>query len=98
MCVACLRINAHSGLCALGCIHVRACTHARLHTRTEREDLRTENVALRQKQGFTNSDLLVVDFEQRKQELVVMRDKIGELRQRYQLLAAVVERQRESGE
>lgn len=58
----------------------------------EREALRAENAGLRQKQGFTNSDLLVVDFEQRKQELQSIRDEIGELKQRYQLLSSVVDR------
>mmetsp|Transcript_17132 Transcript_17132/g.44529 ORF Transcript_17132/g.44529 Transcript_17132/m.44529 type:complete len:938 (+) Transcript_17132:131-2944(+) len=58
----------------------------------EKEALRAENAALKQKQGFTNSDLLVVDFESRKQELISMREKIADLKQRYSLLASVVER------
>ena len=42
--------------------------------------------------GFTNSDLLVVDFESRKQELISMREKIADLKQRHALLSSVVER------
>ena len=46
---------------------------------------------MKQGQGFTNSDLLVVDFEQRKQQLQRMHETIADLRERYELLNSQVE-------
>merc|ERR1719181_861443 len=57
----------------------------------DRELLRLENAGMRQKQGFANSDLLVLDFEQRKQQLQRMHETIADLRERYQLLTSQVE-------
>jgi len=53
----------------------------------ERDGLRQENGSLKQKQGFVNSDLLVQDFEQRKVDMEQMHDRLGELKQRHQLLS-----------
>ena len=57
----------------------------------DREVLRAENAQMKQGQGFTNSDLLVVDFEQRKQQLQRMHETIADLRERYELLNSQVE-------
>ena len=57
----------------------------------DREVLRAENATMKQGQGFTNSDLLVVDFEQRKQQLQRMHETIADLRERYELLNSQVE-------
>merc|ERR1719231_963710 len=52
----------------------------------ERDGLRTENGALKQKQGFVNSDLLVQDFEQRKVDMEQMHARLGELKNRHEVL------------
>merc|ERR1719240_830098 len=61
-------------------------------TLNEKIEERNEELhKLRQKQGFTNSDLLVLDFESRKQQLQRMHETIADLRERYQLLTSQVE-------
>jgi len=60
----------------------------------ERDALRGENHAMKQRQGFTNSDLLVVDFEQRKLDLKQIQDKIAELKERHHLLVAQAQREK----
>jgi len=56
--------------------------------KTERESLKADNAGLRQRQGFANNDLLVIDFEKRKTELTRTEQKISELKERYGLLQA----------
>ena len=60
--------------------------------KTERESLKADNAGLRQRQGFANNDLLVIDFEKRKSELQRVEQKIAELRERYSLLQAEVKK------
>jgi len=55
----------------------------------EREVVRNENVALKQKQGFANSTLLVVDFETRKTKLQETRSQLAELMERHEILSAM---------
>ena len=52
----------------------------------EREQIRCENQSLKQKQGFANSDLLVVDYENRKQGLVGLHAQLAELKERHEIL------------
>mmetsp|Transcript_10256 Transcript_10256/g.16979 ORF Transcript_10256/g.16979 Transcript_10256/m.16979 type:complete len:273 (+) Transcript_10256:560-1378(+) len=60
----------------------------------QRDALRAEAAALRDRQGFTNSDLLVVDFEQRKLDIKQLQDKIAELKERHGLLGAQAHREK----
>ena len=52
----------------------------------ERDRLRSENSNLKQNQGFASSDLLVVDFEQRKNKLEAMRTNLAELKDQHRVL------------
>ena len=56
----------------------------------EREALRAENLALRQRQGFASSELLVRDYEQRSAQLESMRRRVAESRREFQLLEATI--------
>ena len=69
---------------------VSRCRALLTKAKREREALRTENVALKAKQGFANSDLLVMDYENRKQALVAIRDRINEVKDKYMNLATFV--------
>eukprot|EP01029_Cantina_marsupialis_P018814 TRINITY_DN4345_c0_g1_i1.p1 TRINITY_DN4345_c0_g1~~TRINITY_DN4345_c0_g1_i1.p1 ORF type:complete len:519 (-),score=184.98 TRINITY_DN4345_c0_g1_i1:274-1830(-) len=51
-----------------------------------REKLRTEEAQLRHEQGFINNDDLVLDFEQRKNEMRVVHEQLRELKSRYEEL------------
>jgi len=53
-----------------------------------RESVRAENALLKQKQGFANSDLLVVDYETRKEKMEEMMARMTELKERHALLVA----------
>jgi hypothetical protein len=53
-----------------------------------RDELRTDNGQLKQKQGFVGSDLLVGDFEQRKSVIEERRREIAALRARHSALTA----------
>jgi chromosome segregation ATPase len=57
----------------------------------EREIVRNENAVLKQKQGFANSTLLVVDFETRKTKLQEARSQLAELMERHEILLAVTQ-------
>ena len=54
--------------------------------KSAREAARAENSLLKQKQGFANSDLLVVDYENRKEKIGEMRLRMNELMERHSLL------------
>lgn len=69
---------------------VSRCRALLTKAKREREALRSANVALKAKQGFANSDLLVMDYENRKQELSIIREKIHEVQDKYTNLAAFV--------
>ena len=69
---------------------VSRCRALLTKAKREREALRSANVALKAKQGFANSDLLVMDYENRKQELNIIREKIHEVQDKYTNLAAFV--------
>ena len=56
----------------------------------ERDALRAEALSAKQRQGFANNDLLVVDFERRKGDVARTEQKISELKERYALLEAEV--------
>ncbi|KAJ1455892.1 hypothetical protein M885DRAFT_518760 [Pelagophyceae sp. CCMP2097] len=58
----------------------------------DRDALRLDTAALKQQQGFANSDLLVVDYERRKVDLGRATQHIAELRERHALLHAEVDR------
>mmetsp|Transcript_1726 Transcript_1726/g.3299 ORF Transcript_1726/g.3299 Transcript_1726/m.3299 type:complete len:583 (+) Transcript_1726:5108-6856(+) len=57
----------------------------------EREIVRGGNVALKQKQGFANSSLLVVDYETRKQKLVAAKAQLAELMERHAILEDTIQ-------
>jgi len=63
-------------------------------SKREREAYRNTNNTLRQKQGFTNNDRLVMDFERCKQEVQSVREKISEYQQQYHDLHSTVEANR----
>lgn len=52
----------------------------------ERDSIRTENKEWKAKQGFATSDLLLVDFEKRKQRTEELQAAIIELKNRYEIL------------
>eukprot|EP01006_Ploeotia_vitrea_P064863 TRINITY_DN89176_c0_g1_i1.p1 TRINITY_DN89176_c0_g1~~TRINITY_DN89176_c0_g1_i1.p1 ORF type:complete len:376 (+),score=214.92 TRINITY_DN89176_c0_g1_i1:46-1173(+) len=52
-----------------------------------RDALREENTKLRQKQGFIGSDMLVSDYETRKNEVDVLEGKLAELKDKYARLS-----------
>jgi hypothetical protein len=52
----------------------------------ERDSIRLENKELRAKQGFATSDLLLMDYENRKQQTDVLVAEITELKNRYEIL------------
>jgi hypothetical protein len=52
----------------------------------ERESVRVSNAALKQRRGFANSNLLVVDYETRKQKLVAAKAQLAELMERHGIL------------
>ena len=56
--------------------------------KSARESVRSENALLKQKQGFANSDLLVVDYENRKEKMAEMRARMIELKERHALLVS----------
>ncbi len=58
-----------------------------------RDELRTDNGQLKQKQGFVGSDLLVGDFEQRKSVIEERRREIAALRARHSALTAQAAKQ-----
>lgn len=60
----------------------------------QRDSLRSENVSLKQKQGFIGSDLLVDDFETRKSTLMEVREKVERLKNRHAQLVSCVNRGR----
>jgi hypothetical protein len=57
----------------------------------EREVVRKENAILRQKQGFANSTLLVVDYATRKTKLQETRSQLAELMERYDILMTMAQ-------
>lgn len=57
-----------------------------------RDDLRAENKELRAKQGFATSDLLLVDYEQRCNEVERLKAAATELKDRYGILQRQVNR------
>jgi hypothetical protein len=69
---------------------VSRCRALLTRAKREREALRAENVALKAKQGFANSDLLVMDYENRKQEITAIRDRISEVKDKYMNLTSFV--------
>ncbi|GMH59272.1 hypothetical protein TrRE_jg2561, partial [Triparma retinervis] len=52
----------------------------------DRDSARAGNLALKQRQGFANSSLLVVDYETRKQKLVAAGAQLAELMERHAIL------------
>lgn len=56
----------------------------------ERDSIRTENKEWKAKQGFATSDLLLVDFEKRKQRTEELQAAIIELKNRYEILVRQV--------
>lgn len=57
-----------------------------------RDQLRSENATLKQKQGFIGSDMLVGDFERRKSEVERVRGGVETLHKRYTRLSKLVQR------
>lgn len=57
----------------------------------DRDFIRTDNKELKRQQGFAASDLLIVDFETRKEGLNDIKSKINEYQDRYQILLRQVE-------
>lgn len=57
----------------------------------ERELIRASNVILKQKQGFANSSLLVVDFDTRKQKLMAAKAQLAELMERHAILEDTIQ-------
>jgi hypothetical protein len=57
-----------------------------------RDQLRAENLVLKEKQGFIGSDLLVNDFEGRKMELDKKQKELNELRKQWEMYQRIVER------
>lgn len=55
-------------------------------TKHARDMLRADNAALKQRQGFIGSDMLVADFETRKGDLVQFRSEVEQLKDRYREL------------
>ena len=62
-------------------------------TRIKREQdiLKRANAGHKNDQGFTKSDKLVLDFENRKRTLATAKDKIQEARDKFMNLSAYVE-------
>ena len=54
--------------------------------------LRAENALLKQKQGFIGSDMLVGDFEGRKEILVDLQDQVAKLKAKYSRLTSIVQK------
>ncbi|CAM9317093.1 unnamed protein product [Ectocarpus sp. 12 AP-2014] len=67
----------------------------------DRDTLRREVASLRQSQGFANSDLLILDFEQRKLHLKKLGQKLEEMKSKHHLLLleqeSIEERKQELG-
>ncbi|CAN0439426.1 unnamed protein product [Ectocarpus sp. 12 AP-2014] len=67
----------------------------------DRDTLRREVASLRQSQGFANSDLLILDFEQRKSHLKKLGQKLEEIKSKHHLLLleqeSIEERKQELG-
>lgn len=59
-------------------------------SKLQRDALRSENKDLKAKQGFATSDLLLTDFQKRKDKLEETKAKVDELMNRYKLLAGYV--------
>lgn len=64
----------------------------------EREIVRGGNVTLKQRQGFANSSLLVVDYETRKQKLAGARAQLAELQERHSILEDTIMQATRMGE
>lgn len=61
-------------------------------SKKSRDTLRTENGVLKQKQGFIGSDMLVGDFEGRKETLHDLKSEVENLKARHQQLSAICQK------
>jgi hypothetical protein len=59
----------------------------------DRDVVKRDIKELRRQQGFATSDLLIVDYENRKSDLEAARSAVRELQQKYKILTGVVESQ-----
>jgi hypothetical protein len=73
-------------------MHVTDLRDRLTRAKQQRDSLRSENVKLKQKQGFIGSDLLVGDFEMRKETLTVTRERVAGLQGKHARMTALVHR------
>ena len=59
----------------------------------DRDVVKRDIKELRRQQGFATSDLLIVDYENRKSDLEAVRSAVRELQQKYKILTGLVESQ-----
>lgn len=82
--------------CVLACLP--ACLPAQRDSlnraKRQRDTLRGNNDRLQQQQGFVNSDMLVLDFERRKNQMAVLREEAEELQRQHAFLTAQTNRSR----
>lgn len=77
--------------CLLACLPQRDSLN---RAKRQRDTLRGNNDRLQQQQGFVNSDMLVLDFERRKNQMAVLREEAEELQRQHAFLTAQTNRSR----